>query len=466
MTNFNRRKFLKTTALLGSTITLGHSLSACHQSSSSQSRSASDTLRFAVLSDPHVYNLALGTTGQALENYLAEDRKMLLQSGEILSAIVQQLLQQPELDALLIPGDLTKDGELVCHQKALELLQPLRDAGKKVYVIPGNHDINNPDAVSFNGDTTSAVETVNAEQFASLYADFGYQQALYRHDNSLSYIAEPTSGVWLVALDSCKYQDNASLGSPETSGALSDDLLGWLQPLLTEAQAQNKLVFGMQHHGLVAHFASQRTIFPEYLIDDYESVGAMLAAYGLNLVFTGHFHAQDVSMADYNGDGSTLLYDVETGSTVTAPCPYRLVDVNIANQSFNISSLFIDSITSMSNFAEYKENFINQGMLSLYRRYLAQMGLTGDSLNQFASLAASLHVAHYKGDESTETSTLTTLQALASSPDANTAYLGNALLGLAVDPGLSDNQLALSLSGESIALFTLIKRVLHRKALA
>jgi DNA repair exonuclease SbcCD nuclease subunit len=39
-------------------------------------------------------------------------------------------------------GDHTKDGELINHESVKDLLQQLADAGIKVFVVPGNHDIN------------------------------------------------------------------------------------------------------------------------------------------------------------------------------------------------------------------------------------------------------------------------------------------------------------------------------------
>lgn len=460
MTPLTRRTFLKTLALTGTSLTLGLGLTACGSDDDDGDNPAASSLRFAVLSDLHVYDTSLGSSGSAFERYLAADRKMLLQSREILESMVASLLAVEGLQMVIIPGDLTKDGERVCHELAIRLLQPLRDAGIAVYVVPGNHDINNPHAVAFDGDSTTAVENISPDDFASLYGDFGYASALYRHDNSLSYIVEPVTGVWLVALDSCKYDDNASLGSPETSGALSDDLLGWLQPLLAEAQNQGKRVFGMLHHGVVAHFASQPNFFAEYLLDDYETVGQLLSEYGLNLVFTGHFHAQDAALADYNGDGSLLMYDVETGSCVTDPCPWRLVDLSVAAGTYEIQSHFVDSLPSDSDFASYKTRFALEGMYSLYTSYLGSMGVSGETLVQLASLAASLHVAHYQGDETPDATTLGQIQALAGSSDAQTAMLGQALYALAVDPGLADNDLSLSQAGSLAAMHGLWRRLL------
>jgi len=462
MTPLTRRTFLKTLALTGTSLTLGLGLTACGSEDDDNPPPTASSLRFAVLSDLHIYDTSLGSSGSAFDSYLAADRKMLLQSREILESMVASLLAVDGLQMVIIPGDLTKDGERVCHELVIRLLQPLREAGIAVYVVPGNHDINNPHALAFDGDSTRAVENVSADDFASLYGDFGYASARHRHDNSLSYIAEPVPGVWLVALDSCQYQDNASLGSPVTAGALSDDLLGWLQPLLAEAQHQGKRVFGMLHHGVVAHFASQADFFAEYLLAEYQTVGQLLSEYGLNLVFTGHFHAQDVALADYNGDGSQQMYDVQTGSCVTAPCPWRLVDLSVAAGTYQIRSFFVDRLVSISDFASYQASFVLEGMYSLYTHYLGNLGVSGESLQQLAGLAASLHVAHYRGDEAPDAATLSQLAALAQNPDAQTAMLGQALYALAVDPGLADNELTVNQDGAQVAVNGLWRRWLSQ----
>ena len=68
-----------------------------------------------MLSDLHVYDTSLGSSGSAFERYLAADRKMLLQSREILESMVASLLAVDGLQMVIIPGDLTKDGERLCH---------------------------------------------------------------------------------------------------------------------------------------------------------------------------------------------------------------------------------------------------------------------------------------------------------------------------------------------------------------
>ena len=87
-------------------------------------------------------------------------------------------------------------------------------------------------------------------------------------------------------------------------------------------------------------------------------------------------------------------------------------------------------------------------------------GVSGDTLVQLAGLAASLHVAHYQGDEAPDATTLAQLAALAGSSDAQTALLGQALYALAVDPGLADNDLSVSQESPLAAMRGLWRRLL------
>ena len=101
--------------------------------------------RFAVLSDLHFYDPRLGTSGQAFEDYLNQDPKLLKESEAILDAAITNIVQQ-HVQFVLVAGDLTKDGELLDHVRVAQQLRRLEQRGIQVFVIPGNHDINNPDA--------------------------------------------------------------------------------------------------------------------------------------------------------------------------------------------------------------------------------------------------------------------------------------------------------------------------------
>lgn len=121
---------------------------------------------------------------------MASDRKLLAESKAILESAMEAI-KKSDVDLVLFSGDLTKDGEYISHKQFTEYLKQLEKAGKQVFVINGNHDINNPHAVKFEGDKTTPVQQVTPSRFKSLYKDFGYGEAIAKDRYSLSYVVEP-----------------------------------------------------------------------------------------------------------------------------------------------------------------------------------------------------------------------------------------------------------------------------------
>ena len=138
-------------------------------------------------------------------------------------ARLQFVISIKELKAniVLVPGDLSKDGENSSLELAARYLAQLKAAGKKVYVIPGNHDIKNGLSYSYVGDGKQRVPNITAEQFTQIYADYGYKDALQRDTDSISYVAEPQPGLWLLALDACLYKQNVEDKESVTDGKFS-----------------------------------------------------------------------------------------------------------------------------------------------------------------------------------------------------------------------------------------------------
>ncbi len=134
--------------------------------------------RVVVFSDPHIYDTSLGISGSAFEEYLLDDRKLLVESEEILAQAVEEMLQEGA-DFILLPGDLTKDGERSSHDLIARYLSRIEAAGTPIYVVPGNHDILNPHAVRYMDDKTEPVENVTPEQFRQIYKAFGYEEAIF-----------------------------------------------------------------------------------------------------------------------------------------------------------------------------------------------------------------------------------------------------------------------------------------------
>jgi hypothetical protein len=401
--------------------------------------------RFAVFSDPHLYDaVTLGNSGPDLAAYISSDRKMLLESDEILTTVINDLKTR-QLDFVIIPGDLTKDGERVNHRLMASRLSALREAGIKVYVVPGNHDINNPHAVSYRTSPPTQVSGVSPDEFREIYHDFGYNEALFRDPSSLSYIVEPVPGVWLFAIDSCEYEDNLTFSVSVTSGALRASTRAWMMDKLGLAGKRGKTVIGMMHHGVLEHFAGQASFFPQYLLENWQGASQELSDSGLNVVFTGHFHSQDVTMADFPG---SVLYDIETGSLVTSPSPYRIVDLDIRSSSMSIDTLNVTSIAShATDFVPFARNFLRNGLSEIVETELAlpPYSVKEPILSQVSPFLVAGMLAHTAGDEHPDSITKTLYNAMLASNDEQVRTFGLALSSIWTDREPGDNNLSIEI---------------------
>ena len=322
-----------------------------------------DSIRIGVISDLHLFPKELGgEQGELFQEYLSGDRKMLIESERILDAAIERVLVEHP-DIVLVPGDLTKDSERISHQMVAQKLQKLEDQGIEVFIINGNHDINNPDAVEFVTDENGvekkvAVETVLADEFIEIYDEFGYGQAIAQHEGSVSYVAQLKDGYRLIAIDTCSYGDTKE--EQATEGYFREGLIDWVLEQIAEAKEAGDEIIGMMHHGIIEHFDGQATVFAPYVVEGYEEASQLFADAGLKYMFTGHFHAQDVA-AMTTKDGNTI-YDIMTGALVTAPSPVRYVEINSKLDRFESRSEFIASIEGEPDFQTYANNFLKAGI--------------------------------------------------------------------------------------------------------
>ncbi len=348
-------------------------------------------VRFAVFSDPHLFDQSLGTDDN--------DRKLLRESGEILSVAIQRV-ESLAVSFLLIPGDLTKDGELPDHLLMARQLAGLARAGVKVYVVPGNHDVLNPRAFAFRASGKERVLTVTPASFAEIYRECGYGEALMRDPGSLSYVAEPAPGLWLLAVDSADYAGNMRKGASVSGAGLTRKRIDWIESVLEEAMQRDKAVIMMMHHGVREHFAGQAKYFSDYLVNGWQQVSAMLAASNVRAVFTGHFHAQDITGMKMK-DGK-FLYDIETGSLVTFPVPVRCVEIT-AEQKMVVTSSFIKTVPSFAargvDFWEYARNSLAEGIAQTVSGMMSGIGISAKEASTIASQVADASLAHFRGDE-------------------------------------------------------------------
>lgn len=198
---------------------------------------------------------------------------------------------QLDLDFLLLPGDLTQHGELENHQWLIDRLAKLP---YPVYVIPGNHDL---------------VKPAHLAEFPRLYQNFGYGDRLY-------YVQEIFPNVKLVGLNSNNFNAQG-----EQVGVVDQAQLRWLEGVL--ADSVGALILVMVHHNVVEHLPQQKRnpLGRRYMLGNADQLCELLHRFGVKLVFTGHLHVQDIALCDRYG-----LYDITTGSLVSFPHPYRVLE--------------------------------------------------------------------------------------------------------------------------------------------
>ncbi len=352
-----------------------------------------------MLSDPHHYDPALGTDGAAFAAYTTRDRKLIAESDAIMRAMVAAV-QAENAQVVLISGDLTKDGERASHERMASHLHQMMAGGRKVFVVPGNHDIQNDGAQGYAGDVSAPVPTVSAAEFATIYNDMGYGNALARDPGSLSYVAEMAPGLWLLGIDSCIYGE---VRAPEiTPGRITDATKAWIRSQLDLAAGRGARVLAMMHHGVVEHFTNQALVFPQYVVEERDAVAALLSNGGVGAVFTGHFHANDITRGLPIGS-SRAIYDIETGSTVTYPCPYRVVDVSadvLAIATKHVADIDYD-LEGAPDLRTYAYQNLRVGMEALIPRLIVQANyeITDSQAAEVSPWLADGLVAHYAGDE-------------------------------------------------------------------
>ena len=349
----SRRSFLKLSVVLGGGAA-AIAASAPETAHAAENEVAyPEKLTFAVMSDVHLFSPELWSDCPDYTTAENSDRKMFRESSDILDkAIADVVAIKP--DMVLVPGDLTKDGERVCHEWVRDRFAAARQqlaavgVGAQFYVINGNHDLNNHHGKDFSGGTSTDAERTDPLTYKSLWAECGYTDTVAYDadgtaDGSLSYVAHPCPGLTLIAVDTCKYNVVADDGTlaQETSGHVPADLLAWVCDQAREARAAGDVVVAFQHHGIVPHFGYEPVIFGEYLVDDYETVAKAYAEAGISAVFTGHMHANDIAAATY---GENTIYDIETGSLVTYPSRMRMGSLEFAQKGEKLEcTLTVDS---------------------------------------------------------------------------------------------------------------------------
>lgn len=290
--------------------------------------------KFYLVTDTHYFEPSLGAEGKAFDDYMKREQYFLKESSQIVKATFRKIAEDTETDIVIIPGDLSKNGEKESHLSFIKELYKLNKAGKKIYVITAGHDYNDF-SYCYKNDECYEVEGTTFDELYEMYYDFGLSEALSVHKRTHSYIAEIAPKVRLLAIN-CDSSDDAK-------GVFTDDMLVWIKEQTDKAKEDGAFVFAISHYPIIPG-VPVFDLVGDTKVKDWRSVASFLADEGVEIAFTGHMHIQSVN--EFTSEKGNRFIDVCTAALVGSPARYRRVEVS------EDGVMKIESITS----AEFREN--------------------------------------------------------------------------------------------------------------
>lgn len=353
-----------------------------------------------VISDPHLLSSQINDGGKAFERYsLGGDGKNLPYIEEIFSVFMKEVLEKKP-DYLLVSGDLTNNGEGASHEDLAVYFETLESQGTEVLVTPGNHDLLNPHARGFSGETQVKVDTVTPEEFIEIYKDFGFQDALYRDEASLSYVYEASEDLWILMMDTNRYEENLKLGYPQAGGILRLSTFQFMRQVLKEAKEKGIEVISASHHNSIIH---AHNAVEDYVLDNSEEYVNILKAGGVKLNLTGHIHIQDIQK-DPQG---SQYFEIASGALSVYPHKYGQLlfgkEEGIRYESVKVPLDTVMTGSRLSAFesldAQSKAFFAANSSSRIYHRLISEEGETEEDAKIMAEAVGELNALYFGGDE-------------------------------------------------------------------
>lgn len=322
----------------------------------------------AVMSDMHFFPQEYigSTNGYNYRCAVDNDRKLEQYSDEIMDAALNDIAAEAP-DCLIIPGDIVMSGQYEGHVQVARKLRALEEKGVEVYVIPGNHDISlSGEAFAYPAedlsktvevagetyviDSEKTVKGTTLSEFRELYADFGYGEdgnIIARAEDSLSYVAQ-MNGCRLIAIDANVYDGENATKEKE----LPKQRLAWITKQITDCIAAGDTPVAMMHYNVLEKYPGQTVVMGNNYLPDNNAVAKALAKAGLQYLFTGHSHANEITSVTVDGKS---LYEICTGSLLLHGSPYRFAE--FSGGDAKIRTKKVQSIDGIEDFQAFCENY-------------------------------------------------------------------------------------------------------------
>ncbi len=302
--------------------------------------SAKETKRdllLATVSDIHYYPESLAQyKGEAFYTYLYGSNCVYDNMNGVLASTFDALANDAKAKGLkyvVACGDLTTNGEYEGHVALAEKFRRFeKDTGIKVFVINGNHDINNSDASQFTSPSgvREPARITTPKEFYDIYREFGFDEAVSTYSapdtgkaGALSY-ALSVDGYRLIMIDAGKYsEDNTAKqrNEHETGGNMTEGVLKWVVSQINAAKKAGETPIAFTHWNLSEMNYFHGELLQGFVIDNAYTLQETLADAGLHYVFSGHQHVADLDVT--YSDAGEPLYSVITPTLTQFPYAFR-----------------------------------------------------------------------------------------------------------------------------------------------
>ncbi len=277
-------------------------------------------MKFYQITDLHYYPAReLKADGKEWIYRSTYDQKCIAESEAILDATIEMLLSDNEINIILITGDNVCDGERVGHLSLAKKLRKLTDAGKKVYIITGTHDLH-PEPKGYSKEKGEyVVDGCSREELEEIYGNFGYNEAIAKHPETFSYVSQLDNNTRLLALN------DDGIGWEDGFHGYFDDQLNWIKAQIADCRKVGQKMIAITHHPLLAPSPIYEFYCKNQMLGDNEKIAKLFADNGIQFVFTGHTHMQNINYFDT--EKGNRVYDINTASLIGYPSPIRKMEL-------------------------------------------------------------------------------------------------------------------------------------------
>lgn len=290
-------------------------------------------MKFYQITDLHFYPArVMKAHGEQWEYRTTYDQKCIAESEAILDKTIELLLSDKETDIIFITGDNVCDGERIGHLELRKKLHRLTDAGKRLFLITGTHDLH-PCPLGYSAEKGEhRVAGCTKKELIEIYGEFGYNNAISVHKSTFSYVAKLDEHTRLLALN------DDGIGFEDGFHGYFDNQLNWIIEQLKAGKESGDRMLVITHHPLLAPSPFYEFYCKDQMLGDCDRIRELFADYGVQFVFTGHTHMQNINYFDT--PRGNRIYDINTASLIGYPSPIRYFELTDAE--LTVKTLHID----------------------------------------------------------------------------------------------------------------------------